>query len=463
MTVIKKISELEQMPVLSDVTHIIMEENGTAKRFPAKELIQSRKEKSDRYDLKEGYGYQEDVIPFADGDARKPGYHIKTVDFIPVRAGLSYTMYGIGYTLYDDRKNMLGGYMKTGLNEPVNEMMEFTPEVNGFVRLTINSPSLDHARFCLTSEKNLDQEYYYPATSPFVDPRIPCNVHLYGDSNSEGFGLVDTSKAWSNRLGALITSMPTEYVHNKFNMFAATLAADTDPHYGKYGILGETGYASVTAYTKTFKIQLSRVGEIQVKIDGQDAEPITSDNPDSATFFYHTISVEEGLHKLELFGVSGTNEVGHIISEKSRNFTNHAVYGYMTNSLPKTPEGNIVIVMFGTNDRMLSYGATRYTLGRFYNECKKVGAIPYFFTPIPTAVSGEESTSYKCRISDVIAQLPSDCINIYKDLQLIQVLSGENLYSDNVHLTQKGHKLLYAIAASKLQLAAKTSELMEEG
>ena len=135
----------------------------------------------------------------------------------------------------------------------------------------------------------------------------------------------------------------------------------------------------------------------------------------------------------------------------------------MTNSLPKTPEGNIVIVMFGTNDRMLSYGATRYTLGRFYNECKKVGAIPYFFTPIPTAVSGEESTSYKCRISDVIAQLPSDCINIYKDLQMIEVLTGETLYSDNLHLTEKGHKYLYAIAASKLQLAAKTSELMEEG
>lgn len=38
MTVIKKISELEQMPVLSDTANVLVEENGEAKRFPAKAL-----------------------------------------------------------------------------------------------------------------------------------------------------------------------------------------------------------------------------------------------------------------------------------------------------------------------------------------------------------------------------------------------------------------------------------------
>ena len=152
-----------------------------------------------------------------------------------------------------------------------------------------------------------------------------------------------------------------------------------------------------------------------------------------------------------------------IITEKSRTFTNHAVFGTTTEKLPETPEGNIVIVMYGTNDRMIPYPYTHYFLNQFYQKCKQAGAITYFFTPIPTATSGEENSAYYQSISDVIAQLPSDCINIYKDLQMIEVLTGETLYSDNVHLTQKGHKLLYAIAASKLQLAAKTSELMEEG
>ena len=460
MSIIKKISELEQVTALSDTCNILIEEKGRAKRIAAAQLGMSSV--SDRYDLKEGYGYTEDVCIDGFSGEEKPmtGYHIKTVDYIPVKAGVSYTMYGLGYALYDDNKTFLGGLFTQG--EPINSIHQFTPEADGFVRLTINSPSLNYARFCLTSEKHLDPECYYPATSPFVDPRIPCNVHLYGDSNSEGYGLDDPSKAWSNRLGALITSMPTEYTHNRINMFASTIAADADPHYGKYGVIRETGYASVTAYTDSFKIQLSRVGEIQVKIDGQEVESITSDSPDSAAFFYHTISVEEGLHTLELFGVAGINEVGHIITKKSRTFTNHAVFGYMTSNLPETPEGNIVIVMFGTNDRMLTYGATRFTLGRFYNACKKAGAIPYFFTPIPTAVSGEENTSYKCRISDVIAQLPTDCINIYKDLQLIELLTGETFFRDGLHITEKGHKLLYAIAASKLQLAALTSELVDE-
>ncbi len=467
MTVIKKISELEQMPVLSDVTHIIMEENGTAKRFPAKELVRSRKERSDRYDLKEGYGYKEDVIPFADGDVLKPGYHIKTVDFIPVRAGLSYTMYGIGYTLYDDRKNMLGGHMNTSLNEPINEMMEFTPEVNGFVRLTINSPKLTFARFCLTDEKNLGPMDYEYGMSPFIDPRIPCDVHLYGDSNSAGVwngttAVADASKSWANRLGALITGMPTTHRFWRFNCFAPTLTEDSE-YQGQFPALGETGYASVTAYTDIFRIQVGSVGEIKVKIDGQEVESIVPDTPGNTDPFVADYTVEKGLHTIELFGVSGTNELFMLVSKKHRSFTNHAVYGTTTDELPETPEGNVVIVMYGTNDRMSPYPYSSGNFKKFYNACERVGAIPYFFTPIPTAISGEEHTAYTQSISDVIAQLPPDCINIYKDLQMIQVLSGENLYSDNVHLTQKGHKLLYAIAASKLQLAAKTSELMEEG
>ena len=76
-------------------------------------------------------------------------------------------------------------------------------------------------------------------------------------------------------------------------------------------------------------------------------------------------------------------------------------------------------------------------------------------------VSGEASTDYLQSIAGVISQLPPDCINVYKDLQLIEVLTGETIFYDALHLNERGHKLLYAIAASKLGLAALSSELSD--
>ena len=459
MPKIKKISQLEHLGALSPDCSFLLEEKGQAKRLCAGALTAS----ADCYDLKEGYGYKEDVSLGVSGEEiPMAGHYYKLVDYIPVTAGVSYTMYGVGFALYDGDKAFLSARMR---EDGVNQIREFTPEANGYVRLVINSPKLTFARFCLTSQKHLGPMDYEPAPSPFADYRIACDVHLYGDSNSAGVwngqeSVADASKSWANRLGALITKMPTTTRIDRFNCFAATMPED-DMYGGKFAFLGETGYASLTAYTNQFTFQTTRAGQIRVVIDGQEMEPVIADPTDTGGLS-STYKVEEGLHTLELFGVSGINEVTVMKTDKTRTFTNHAVYGQTTMNLPEVPEGNIVIVMYGTNDRMIPFGYSQNLFGRFYAACKKKGAIGYFFTPVPTAVIGESSQVYVQSISDVIAQLPHDCINIYKDLQLIQALTGESLYSDNVHLTQRGHKLLYAIAASKLQLAALTSEVMEE-
>ena len=458
MSIIKKISELEQVTALSDTCNILIEEKGRAKRIAAAQLGMSSV--SDRYDLKEGYGYTENMTIGPNGEETPlAGYHCKLVDYIPVKAGISYTMYGVGYALYDENKIFLSGLFVHG--EPFNAMYEFTPTVDGFVRLTINSIELTHARFCQTSDKDKEPVDYMDARSPFVDWRIPCDVHLYGDSNSEGYGLDDPSKAWSNRLGALITGMPQKMPIYKFNCFASSSAADYASAYSAYPALGENGYAKLSAYTDNFEVCAMFVGEIKVKVDAEEVGTIRSDDPtsvDPAIFSYVT---PMGYHTIELFGVSGENIVGYIMVNKTRTFTNHAVYGSYSTSLPKTPDGNIVIVMYGTNDRNYPMGYTDFIFN-FNEACKKAGAVTYIFTPIPTAIEGESADSFKQSISDIIAQLPTDCINIYKDLQLIALLSADTIFSDSLHLNEKGHKLLYAIAASKLQLAALTSELVDE-
>ncbi len=397
------------------------------------------------YDLKAGYAYTADVYIAEDGtETTKSGAYYKCVDYIPVVGGVSYTMYGVGYALYDLYKAFQTAFVDA---DGKNAIREFTPEKSGYVRLTINSDQLTFARFCLTDEKYKEWQSYQPASSPFYDPCIPCNVHVYGDSNSEGHGLEDKSKSWANRLGALITGMPSKVQAFRFTCYAEKLTQYYCP------ALMDTGYARYTAYTDAFYVDTYHPGEIAVKIDGEAVESIT----DSAE---KTYSVPEGYHTIELFGVSGENYIQYIATNKKRTFANHAVFGNYCYALPATPEGNVVIVMFGTNDRMLDHGLFHDYIWTFYETCKTMGVTSYIFTPIPTAVIGEENELYKQSISDVIAQLPPDCINIYKDLQLIEVLTGETIFTDNVHLTERGHRLLYAIAASKLQLAALTSEIV---
>ena len=63
---------------------------------------------SDKYDLKDGYDYVEDVYIDESGiEQQQTGKFFKCVDYIPVRANIRYVMYGIGYALYDQEKNYI--------------------------------------------------------------------------------------------------------------------------------------------------------------------------------------------------------------------------------------------------------------------------------------------------------------------------------------------------------------------
>jgi hypothetical protein len=403
------------------------------------------------YDLKEGYGYTPDVCIAEDGtQLAVPGKFYKCLDFIPVRKGVSYTMYGCGYALYDGDKNFLSAvYEDTG----INRIREFTPEENGFVRLTINCDDLAYARFCRTDEKYLEPSDYSPKTSPFFDPKIPCNVHLYGDSTSEGYGLDDPSKSWANRLGALITSMTPGVYNRRFAAFADK--ADGDMSY----ILHDTGYLRFTAYTNFFGIIAANVGEIAVYIDGQRQDSIVQSGNKAISFS------EYGSHTIELYGVSGTNTVSSVATRKQRTFENHAVHGSIADAyLPEVPVGNVAIVMYGTNDRQISAGYFYRVINDFVRRCKAYDVIPYVFTPIPVPPEMETGSVYKQSNNDIISQLPVGCFNIYKDMQLAELLCGRELYINEGeargHYNELGQAFLYVVAASKLQLAPPMSELV---
>lgn len=403
--------------------------------------------KPSAYDLKDGYSYTENVYISEDGtETLLTGQYYKCFDYIPVRNGISYTMYGCGYALYDGDNNFLSAvYEDTG----INRMREFTPTENGFVRLTINCDDVAYARFCKTDEKHLEPCDYGTKPSPFFDPKIPCNVHLYGDSNSEGGVLDDSSKSWANRLGALITSMQSVIYNRHFCTFADKAKDNADY------ILRDTGSIRFTAYTDMIGVAASNVGEIAVYIDGQQKDSIVQDG--DVTFRFDNY----GTHTIELCGVSGVNSVSSIATKKQRTFENHAVFGSAASAyLPIVPKGNVAIVMYGTNDRMIRAGWFHRVIKDFVTRCKAYNVIPYVFTPIPPNTTGEESTEYYQSINDIIAQLPSDCLNVYKDLQLAEFFCGKSLYSDNLHLNELGHKVLYAVAASKLQLAPPMSELV---
>lgn len=401
------------------------------------------------YDLKEGYAYLENVRILEDGTPKLVlGQNYKLLDYIPVKKGISYTMYGCGYALYDKKENFLSAVCDPSGK---NRIRELTPAENGFVRLNINCEDIAYARFCRTDEKHLEPCDYDPKMSPFFDPKIPCEVHLYGDSNSEGYGLDDPAKSWANRLGGLIISMKSTIFNRHFAAFADK-SKDSN-----FYILNDTGYLRFTAYTNAFGVTTADVGEIAVYIDGQQQDSIVQ--PGNAMISFDGY----GKHTIELYGVSGTNAVTVIATKKQRTFENHAVFGSMAEEcLPTDPVGNVAIVMYGTNDRMLQAGYIHRVTNDFVRRCKAVNVIPYIFTPVPPNIDGETDPSYKQSINDIIAQLPSDCINVYEEMQLVEMLCGDTIFADNLHLSEFGHKVLYVVAASKLQLAPHMSEVLHK-
>jgi hypothetical protein len=412
------------------------------------------------YDLKEGHGYTGNVYIAENGvQTAKTGRNYKCVDFIPVRSGVSYTMYGCGYALYDSQKTFVSAvYDDTG----TNRIREFTPSENGFVRLTINSDDIRYARFCRTDEKNREPYDYEPKPSPFFDPKIPCDVHLYGDSNSDASWLADPSMAWSSRFESLLTSMKKGITNRRFCAFAEKDSGSTNY------ILRDTGYIRFTAYTDLFGVATADVGEIEVWIDGKQRDPIVAAGNVMYNFDSH------GSHTIELRGISGINSVSSIATRKRRSFTNHAVYGTgATMGALKdqegndvmfaelgVPEGNVAIVMYAANDRQTAAGYFYEVMADFVRKCKAANITVYTFAPVPVNVGGEAGTAYRQSMNEVISQLPADCLNVYGDMQLITMLCGQTLFVDDYHLNELGHKILYSLVAAKLQLAPPMSEVL---
>lgn len=401
-----------------------------------------------KYDMKDGYGITADIYIAADGtETAISGLDYVATDYIPVSANTTYVAYCNGYALYDSEKTFVSAVID---RSNYGTIKEFTPEQDGYARITYrlsgDGTMRNFARLCEKSEIKKAPRDYMPAPSPFFDIRIPCNVDLYGDSNSYGYGLSDTANAWSNRLGALLLSMPEEVTNIarcEMSVFAGI--------YSGYPKLRNNGVVYMSAYTDKFTVNGSYITAVDVYIDGVQQEQMTASLAEYACTL--------GFHEIELRGRSGANNIiESIVTNKKRTFTNHAVTGSKSGNLPLTVDGNVEIVMYGTNDRETVYGATADNMARFYSTCEAAGAKVYFCSPIPTKTEGETNASYKQTISDVISQIPDiNYIDVYKDMQLYSLLSAETLYSDKLHLNDLGHKVLYCIVASKLHLAALNS------
>lgn len=399
-----------------------------------------------KYDLKEGYAFTSDIYIAQDGtETSQTGLNFAVTDHIPVEANVPYTTYGQGYALYDAEKVFLSAVIS---NTDYGQIREFTPTQAGFVRVTFrraDNGGRDFCRLCKSEDRLKPMAAYLPQQSPFYDPAITCNVDLYGDSNSYGYGLSDPQNSWANRLGALITSMPTAIINGNAQMSAFSSVYQSAP------LLRTGGVVYLSAYTDSFVINANYVGAIDIKIDGEAQTQMTASPA--------TYNVSLGYHAIELRGVSGQNVINSISTNKTRSFVNHAASGTNSSSLPITaPSGNVAIVMYGTNDRIRDYGATADNISNFATLCAANGIMVYLFSPIPTKSGGETDASYKQTISDVISQIPDiNYINVYKDIQLFSLLSTQTLYSDNLHLNDYGHEVLYSIAASELHLAALNS------
>ena len=401
-----------------------------------------------KYDLKDGYATTPDIYIAADGtETTKTGLYFAVTDYIPVEAGVSYTTFGIGYALYDVGKNFINAAINTGNK---GEIREFTPTENGYVRVTFKKVTQwDFSRLCKSEDKTKLPTDYLPKASPFSDPAIPCEIDLYGDSNSYGYGLSDVANSWANRLGSLIANMPSTIENGSGVMSAFSL------EYRGYPKLGTAGAVYFSAYTDSFTVKGSYITAVNVYIDGVEQTQMTASTA--------TYTVDWGYHTIELRGATGSNNViESIVTNKKRTFTNNAVSGknstWLINTNAPDPSGNIVMVMFGTNDRSLAYGITANNFIKFLRECNANGREVYLFSPIPTKSGGETDTSYVKTINEVINEIPNvNYIDVYKDMQLFSLLSTESLYNDNLHLNDYGHKVLFAIAASGLHLAALNS------
>ena len=403
---------------------------------------------SGKYDLKSGYGTTADIYIAADGtETAISGLYYVATDYIPVGANTTYVAYCNGYALYDKEKTFVSAVID---RSNYGTIKEFTPEQDGYARITYrlsgDGTMRNFARFCEKSEIKKAPRDYMPAPSPFFDIRIPCNVDLYGDSNSYGYGLSNQANAWANRLGALLLSMPGKITNGA--RYEMSVFADI---YSGHPKLRNNGVVYMSAYTDKFTVNGEYITAVDVYIDGVQQEQMTASSAE------YTCAL--GYHEIELRGSSGnTNVIKSIATNKTRSFTNHAVTGSSSEKLPNTVDGNVEIVMYGTNDRGTDYGSTAYNMARFYSACEAAGAKVYFLSPIPTKTEGETDASYKQTISDVISQIPDiNYIDVYKDMQLYSLLSTETLYSDKLHLNDLGHKVLFCVVASKLHLAALNS------
>ena len=413
---------------------------------------------TNRYSLLEGYGYDADKILKADGTLQdKTGLGIRTYDYIPVTAG-TYYCHCRCYAMYDESKVLISSE-DSGANS-YGKFYTINMPSKGYIRVSVDCGT--DCRLALASEKYKTRADYAGYGNIYNPMDKPCDVVLCGDSNTAGYGLTDTTEAWSGLFKAAFDALP-ETVRVNPLLYAGCFVNKT---YSGMVCLATYGKAYIKVYTDTLTLHFQYVGTVKVNIEGVAQTDITSASV--------TYDLELGLHEVELIGSSGANNVfDYFEYRQARSFTNLAVTGTNTTKLDQISlgSGNLFIVMYGTNDRSLNYGETMSQLAKFTANVKRAGKEVILLSPIPPAPSGETDPSYKINIGQVMSQSMSDVqiplyryIDTYSVMQMYYILytklNSTAIYNDGLHLNRLGHRLLWSAIAPQLGFALNTSQLL---
>lgn len=408
-----------------------------------------------KYSMLDGVAIVADKVINASGVEidKNPGLEYGRTDFIAVEKDVTYIFSGKGYALYNSSKEWLSGAYNDN-----DTIYEFTASVDGYVIISgdkymngISSTSTTsnyYARLCKKEDAEKTFEDYLPKKSAFYDHRIPCNVQVFGDSNTEGYGLPDTGTSWAGKLSNIIDGLKTTIKTRPINWSVFS------NYYSGYPKLKTYGMIMMSAYTNKFVIRGSYITAVSVYIDDVEQTDMTSSDA--------TYNVPLGYHKLKLVGKTGSNNVIESIEvSKIYSFTNSAVFGTHASRLEQIAvTGNVLLIMYGTNGRENENAAQEQgvDIEKFIKRAiATTGAEAFVITP--PYCSATKDASYAVSMANITQQLPDvNYIDIWTPMLIVSQLTDQSLtQSDGLHISQLGHNMICAVVAGALHIAAPIS------
>ena len=147
----------------------------------------------------------------------------------------------------------------------------------------------------------------------------------------------------------------------------------------------------------------------------------------------------------------------YLVNELNCTVVNNAVKGTSFNELNSSfntlidSSDDLVICMYGTNNRIGGYDTLRTTITSIVNKCKAINVPIIMLTPIPASVTDEEDRTY--HIEQICNMIKSTCIElgvpcldtnqIMQDYCEYRNVTIDTLLADGLHPNDNGYTILY--------------------